>query len=121
MSTTATMSNYQATLGLQTSPTVRYQVSAPPVLTREEIIFRSPANQLAASTLPVLCDGCHRFVIPNEKHTVGGCAVLSAVGLCFVQPLLAMIPLCCNTFKDLMYVCPNCRTKINLIKKNRWL
>ncbi len=88
-----------------------YQGSAPPMAQGPEPVAR----------LPVLCDGCHRFVIPREKHTLGGCAVVSAVGLCFIQPLLAAIPLCCNTFKDIIFVCPNCRTRLFREPKNRWL
>ena len=99
--------------GLEPSQAVLgYQGSAPPL---DSPIVR------AEVTLPILCEGCHRFVIPRERHTIGGFAVASAVGLCFIQPLLAAIPLCCNTFKDIIHVCPNCRTRLSLIKKNSWL
>ena len=95
---------------------IGYQGSAPPP---ESPAVRATARQHVS--LPILCDGCHRFVIPRERHTIGGCAVASAVGLCFVQPLLAAIPLCCNTFKDIMHVCPNCRTRLSVTKRNSWL
>ena len=118
--TTSTMQNYQASMGYQGNAPPYEDLSSPlpppTVIVRREIVVTT-----GPSALPILCDGCHRFVIPHEKHTVGGCAVVSAVGLCFVLPILAIVPLCCNTFKDILFVCPNCRTRINLVKKNRWL
>jgi len=68
-------------------------------------------------THPALCPGCSRFVIPYEKHKYGGFAAISSIGLCFVTPLLALLPCCCNTFKDIIYTCPNCRTRLSHYKK----
>jgi hypothetical protein len=83
--------------------------SAPVLATRD--------RGLPAATVTSMCPGCCRFVIPYEKHRYGGCAAISSLGLCFVTPILAVLPCCCNTFKDVIYVCPNCRTRLAHYKK----
>jgi hypothetical protein len=72
---------------------------------------------IPVTTVTSMCPGCCRFVIPYEKHTYGGCAALSSLGLCFVAPILALVPCCCNSLKDVIYVCPNCKTRLAQYKK----
>ena len=100
--------NAQAGMGYQEADAVF--ASAP-------VLSSAIPAAIPAATVTSMCPGCCRFVIPYEKHTYGGCAALSSVGLCFVTPILALLPCCCNTFKDVMYVCPNCRTRLAHYKK----
>lgn len=89
------LNNCQATMG--------YQAEASPIISCGHTQTANPVTQ---------CVGCGKFVIPLEKHTIGGCAVVSALGLCCVMPLLGLIPLCCSPFKDVIRVCPHCRTRL---------
>jgi hypothetical protein len=63
------------------------------------------------------CPVCVQIVIPETKYVVGGCVGVSALGLCFITPILGIVPFCCNAFKDVIEVCPNCRCKISTWRK----
>jgi hypothetical protein len=113
--------NDQASMGYVSR--VEDQPSAPIALTSPvepvsvPVRLVTPPLTESSITHPILCPGCSRFVLPYEKHTYGGFAAISSIGLCFVTPLLALLPCCCSTFKDIIYTCPNCRTRLSHYKK----
>ncbi|KAF4707994.1 hypothetical protein FOZ63_025460 [Perkinsus olseni] len=73
-----------------------------------------------ALTLPtsrpiaMVCPVCKCTVVTRVHYRSGACTLFAAAGLCCTFPLFFWIPFCCSDLKDVIHVCPNCRSPIGM-------
>ncbi|EER09050.1 lipopolysaccharide-induced transcription factor regulating tumor necrosis factor alpha, putative [Perkinsus marinus ATCC 50983] len=64
--------------------------------------------------IAMVCPVCKCTVVTRVHYRSGACTLFAAAGLCCTFPLFFWLPFCCSDLKDVIHVCPNCRSPIGI-------